>query len=95
MLDRETAAIREYAPPGTRTGDTDLASEPTRAVFLRERQPLTKKVAYRFAGVYRQSAEVGDLAVYERVAESVPILGRHPTPSNRDLLGRQPEEVTE
>lgn len=76
VLDRETAAIREYAPPGTRAGGTDLAAEPTRAVFLRERQPLTKKVAYRFAGVYRQSAEVGDLAVYERVAESVPILRR-------------------
>lgn len=74
VLDLETAAIYEYAPPGVRMGDTVLEKELTRAVFLRERQPLTKKVAYRCVGVYRQTAEEGDVATYSRVAESLKML---------------------
>ena len=70
VLDPETAAIREYAPAGTRTGGAALVNEPSRAVFLRERHPLTGRSIYRFASIYRQTAE----ATYSRVAESLGIL---------------------
>lgn len=94
VIDPETAAIREYAPTGTRTGGAALVDEPTRAVFLRERHTLTGRSIYRFAGTYRQTAEEGDEATYSRVAESLGILRSYlatlylpPTPATRSARG--------